>query len=947
SVTSALEGNAPGVQVNSSVGQPGASPTIRIRGFNSITGDSSPLYVVDGVVYNGSISDLNPADIESMSVLKDAASSALYGNRGANGVILITTKKAKSVGKVDVTLQVRQGMYNRGLPFYDRLGVNQWMQTQYDAMVATVESRDTFVGTHQDAMSRARTLLMQDKNMVNIFGVADNDLFSEDGKFLPTGPLPGYDGNLDWWKAISQNGYRQEYNVNAAAATEKFNIFASVGYLKSNGYTLMTDFERFNGRINANFEPVSYLRFGVNLSAVAQEQQYGGAGDGAGMINNPFATQYYAPTYSYYQHDADGAISRDADGNPIWNHAIYLQNDNVAESLCRNRKNMSANVIDGSIYGTAVIPYGFELTIRGNIHRDKTHQMEYTNNVVGSGKNYNGLLTEGFGDYRSHTFMQTLTWDRNYGDHHIDVLLNHENYYYKTNNSGVTVMNQVFDEVYALSNFQTTQPASQSIAELASESYLGRVRYNYDQKYFGELSLRRDGSSYFSKKHRWGTFWSVGASWIITKEKFMQDLLWLNYLKLRAAYGSVGNDATAGAYSYFSLYDGLQYGPVKVYLPVNVASDDIKWEATKTFDLALEGSLFNDRFNFTVGYFNKRNSDLLYPVTLPASVGTTGNSGYNPSILRNIGTMQNIGWELQFGVDIIRNQEFTWSANLDATFMKNKILALPNGRSIPGQALFIGKTIYEKYTYEFAGVDQLTGQSLYAMNEGSPDDWVFNDNNQIDTEETAKAYNTRVENAKKEGAYVEIDGKAYTTNNTYAGRKIMGSALPTVYGSFGTQLSWKGINFSLLFTYSLGGKIFDSNYQQLMSFGSQPGALHKDILNAWTQAPEGMTEDSPNRIDPNGVPIMNKDKNTELNAESDRWLTSANYLTLKNINISYDLPKKWVNALKLQNINLGVSIDDLFIVTRRKGMVPGSFNGVQSQSYVPARVFSFQLSARF
>lgn len=946
SVTSALEGNAPGVQVNSSVGMPGASPSIRIRGFNSINGDNNPLYVVDGVPYSGSISDLNPADIESMSVLKDAASCALYGNRGANGVVLITTKKAKSAGKVDVTLQIRQGMFNRGLPFYDRLNTNEWMQAQFNAKAITAYQNDAFAGTWNDAVAEARRTLMQNTRMVNVYGVPDEELFDENGKFLPTAPLAGYT-DLDWWPILSQNGYRQEYNLNAAAATEKFNIFASVGYLKSNGYMLMTDFERFNGRINANFEPVSYLRFGVNLAATAQEQQSNGGGSGAGMINNPFAAQFYAPIYPYYEHNADGSIATNENGSPVWNHATYLQGENVAESLRLNRTNNSATVVDASLYGTAILPYGFELTVRGNMHRDKTHSYNYLNNIIGSGQQYNGMLTNGYTDVRSHTFMQQLNWSREYGAHHVDVLLDHENYFLRENISRVSAIDQVFEGVYALGNFQTTYPAEQSIGEVASESYLGRVRYNYDQKYFGEVSIRRDGSSYFSKKHRWGTFWSVGGSWIITKEKFMQDINWINYLKLRAAYGSVGADATAGAYSYFTLYNGVTYGNLNTYIPTNVASDDIKWEATKTFDLALEGSLFNDRFNFTVGYFNKRNTDLLFNVTLPASVGTVGNSGFNPSILRNIGTMQNIGWELQFGVDIIRNKEFTWSASLDATFMKNKIINLPNGRSNVGQAWFLGKSIYEKYTYEWAGVDQMTGNSLYFINPESPDFWVYGADGAIDQEATNKAYLAKVEDARKNDALVELDGVAYTTNTAYAGRKIMGTALPTVYGSFGTNLSWKGINFSLLFTYSLGGKTFDSNYMSLMSLGQNPSALHRDFLNAWMGVPDGMTADSPNRIDPNGVPAPNTDRDMLNNTRSSRWLISSNYLTLKNINLSYDLPKRWVSALKLQNINIGVSIDDVFIVTRRKGLSPGSFNGTQSQSYVPARVFSFQLGARF
>ena len=236
SVTSALEGNAPGVQVNSTVGQPGASPDIRIRGFNSINGTNTPLYVVDGIPYSGSISDLNPADIESMSVLKDAASAALYGNKGANGVILITTKKAKSVGKIDVTLQVRQGMYTKGIPNYDRLGPNDWMQVSFDGVVNGGVSGESYA-TRQEAIDFYRENFISAFAYNNIYGVPDNMLYDSNGKFLPQSYLPGYT-DLDWWDAVSvKSGYRQEYNVNAAAASDKYNIFASVGYLKEHGYT--------------------------------------------------------------------------------------------------------------------------------------------------------------------------------------------------------------------------------------------------------------------------------------------------------------------------------------------------------------------------------------------------------------------------------------------------------------------------------------------------------------------------------------------------------------------------------------------------------------------------------------------------------------------------------------------------------------------------------------
>lgn len=958
SVTSALEGNAPGVQVNNSVSKPGSSPSIRIRGFNSFQSSAqSPLYVVDGIVYDGDVADINPADIESMSVLKDAASCALYGNRGANGVILINTKRAKGQGKIDVTLQVRQGMYNRGLPEYDRLNPDQWMEASLAGWAHSRYTGGTFA-TYQEALAASGPAFVNGfVNGVNIYDKDANLLFTPEGK-IQASVLPGYT-DLDWWDAISRSGYRQEYNINAAGASEKFDVFASIGYLKENGYMLATDFERFNGRITANYQPTSYFKFGANLAASYQSSEDGNAdSSNLNATTNPFLTQFYPPIQSYYAHDTDGSILVE-DGKKVWNTTGLNKGSNVAWMMRLDKKDYTTNNINGSIYGTAIIPYGFELTIRGNMSRIKQTGVEYSNNQVGSQVGVGGLDLINYSQ-GSHTFMQTLNWSHEYGAHHVDVMLDHENYQYGYTQYFMRKSGQNLPDNISLNNFQNLDADSEASAELRTESYLGRARYNYDQKYFGEFSIRRDGTSRFAKNNRWGTFWSVGASWIITKEKFMHNIDWINYLKLRAAYGSVGNDAAASAYSYQWLYNSyFTYQGYSSLYPATIASSVLKWEATKTLDIALEGSLFNDRLTFSIGYFDKRNSDLLYNVTLPYSVGTLSNSGVLPSIMQNVGTMSNRGWELQFGVDIIRNADFKWSASLDASFVKNKILDLPNGRNIVGQGLFIGKSLYEHFYYEWAGVDQLTGNSLYYMNPSSPEWYAYDSEGNFVFQQ--KLWNDAVANAKKSGNYFEDENGTPLTDRptSYAKRKIMGSALPTVYGSFGTTLSWKGINLGLLFTYSLGGKTYNGNYQKLMSMSAQsPGALHKDILNAWTHAPEGSTPRvatadgiyyiNSGDIDPKGVPVLDTTLDQYNNASSSRWLVSSNYLTLKNLNVSYDFPKKWVKPLQMQNLNLGFSVDNLFIITRQKGINPQySFAGGQGAYYVPARVFSFQLTVKF
>lgn len=947
SVTSALEGNAPGVQVNSTVGQPGQAPAIRIRGFSSVTGNNAPIYVVDGVIFDGSIADINPADIESMTVLKDAASTALYGNKGSNGAILITTKKAKNVGKVDVTLSVRQGMYNRGVPEYDRLDANQWMQQQFWGKV----NGDMSLGIYDDmasAIAGNRGSFVESKVMNNIWALPSDQLYDENGIFTDRLPMAEY-SDRDWWKIVSRNGYRQEYNINAAAAGEKYNVFASVGYLKEQGYLLRTDFERYNARLNTNFNPVKYFRFGVNLAATYQNSEINQFQGDTNLAINPFLTMFTAPVYSYYAHDAlSGQILYDENGEPMWNRAGYLGNRNIGLEIRKNYSNYNALVADANIYGTAVIPYGFELTLRANMHRDKTVSTQYMNKIIGDAAP-NGSITKETDQINYHTFMQQLFWSHEYGsnyEHHVDALFGHENYESSVAYDMINMSGQTYDDIYGLSNFEKYDQAVGGTAIDKTESFLARARYNYAEKYFGEISFRRDGSSRFAKSCRWGNFWSIGGSWIITKEKFMNNLTWLDYLKLRAAYGTVGNNASAGTYAYWSQYGITDYNGTNILYRATLADPSIKWETTETFDIGLEGALFAGRLNFTVGYFDKRSRDLLFPVVLPLSAGSTIWSGGNLAITQNIGTMSNRGWELSFNGDIIRNKDWRWSASIDATFLKNKIKKLPNGNAeIPSgvQRLAVDHSIYEFYTYEWAGVDQMNGQSLYEVDLNGREYAI------MDADGNAQVNEALLNEGLESGKIIQYNDKYYTyDSSTYGTRKWMGTALPTVYGSFGTSAAWKGLSLNVLFTYSLGGKTYDSNYISLMSTVKPSSALHVDALNAWNGVPEGMTPDSPNRIDPNGVPQLNYTNSPFNDAQSSRWLISSNWLVFKNLTISYDLPKKWMNAILLQGINVGFSVDNIVTISKRKGMNPSaSFAGGQSASFVTPRVFSFQLTAKF
>ena len=928
SVTGALEGSAPGVQVNNSYGEPGQAPKIHIRGVGTlVNGADQPLYIVDGTPYEGNIAELNPNDIESMSVLKDASSAALYGNRAANGVILITTKKAKYASKPNITLKVDHGFYRRGLPEYDRLGPDQWMEASWKAMKNSALSGG-IVSTEADAADYATKQLVTDYARRNIYDGASDALFDSNGKLIAK-IRPGYD-DLDWAKGVERTGHRQEYNLSAAVSGDKFNIYSSAGYLNEQGYIRNSSYERFTGRINTTYNATKWLELGINLSGTSANRNFNPNASG-NMFANPFyVTRYMAPIYPIYLHNADGSYLLDADGNKQYDTTSeYLQNRNIVYEMSMDKDKTRRNVLDGLIYAKVTLPYGFTFTGKADLNHANTNRQTYNNPIIGDGSTNNGRLTDYSYQYTSYTGQELLTWEHDFDVHHLDVLLGHENYSWNRRYSMARNVNAAIDGLLALSNFVSNSDTEGFFNDYRTESYLGRLRYSYDDKYFADFSLRRDGSSKFQKDNRWGNFFSFGVNWNIKKENFMKDVKWVDALRARASYGEVGNDAAVDYYGYQALYYITKNGGKPALIRQKLAANNLKWETTQTFDFGVEGTLF-DRLNFSLGYFDKRSKDLLFQVRFPLSAGSfSGNSDIeNLTQYQNIGTISNRGFEIMLSGDVVRSKDWTWNLSFDATTLKNKVLKLPNGEDIlhGHQKYSVGHSAYEWYTYHFAGVDQMTGSSLY----------------DLDTQKESAA------NAA--GALVEINGTKYTTNSAFAQREWAGTALPSVYGSFGSNLRWKDLSLSVLMTYSLGGKIMDASYQSLMSTGSasSAAALHKDILGSWDGVPAGMTATSPNRIDPHGIPIIDFNQSNENNSLSDRWLTSASYLIMKNIMLTYRLPKTLVSSWGLGGVSVKAGVENLFTVTSRKGLNPQySFKGGSDDTYVSARVFNFGLSVDF
>jgi TonB-linked SusC/RagA family outer membrane protein len=947
SATSALEGSTSGVQVNSTYGAPGSDPSIRIRGIGTVNGSSSPLYVIDGIPFGGNISDLNPADIQSISVLKDAASCALYGNRASNGVILIQTRQGKSE-KMAFDLKINQGIYERGIKEYALTNANQFMEASW---MSLKNSRLTAGDDAATAAAYATNNLISERLYLNIYNKADNALFDANGKLVSDAQiLSGYADDLDWYDAGLRKGYRQEYNLSGNMATEKSSYYFSLGYLNENGYVTNSDFSRISARTSLSFTPKKWLKTGLTLNGTHQVTNSTNGDSDGGYTNLFMYARNVAPIYPIHLHNADGSYRLDASGNKQYDSGSYVDDNGTPIStrnqyadrhvIWENELNLDRtyrNTLQGIAYIDIKFLRDFTFSLKGDLNVRNSENKSYNNAVIGDGKGNSGRASRTIYRYKNYTFQQQLRWNRSFGIHTFDVLAGHENY----SNGYEYIYGFKTTETFAnktnLSNFTNITNFTGYDTNYRTESYLGRIHYSLDNRYNIEASFRRDGSSRFHKENRWGNFGSVGANWVISREKFMADVTWVENLKLRANYGQVGNDAGTGYYGYMGLYGSTQNANLGAYYLTQNPAYDLKWETGEAYGVGVEARFFN-RWNLEVEYFNKRNKDLIFDVYLPLSAGATSTSSAEATVTKNLGTISNQGFEINTDIDIYKSKDWTVNFSTNATFLKNKVVKLPeqnkDGIISGSYKIEEGRSRYEFYLYTFEGVDQMTGQSLYKINLDDyyvtmPDGTKLGNTNNTDITDKATL----------------INGTYYVNNTTYAKKEFHGSALPKVYGSYTGMMGYKGFVISAMFTYALGGKVNDSVYRGLMTSGTSARNYHADVMKSWDGVPAGMTEDSPNRILKDGIPELNSTTSTDNNAgTTSRWLTSGNYLVFKNLTASYQLPKKFVKRIDLSGASINVNCENIFTLTARQGMnAQQSFSGTQYNYLVTPRVYSVGL----
>ena len=926
-VANALTGKVAGVQLNTASGQPGTTtPSIRVRGISSINAGNNPLIILDGAPFDGDLNNISNQDIETMTVLKDAASNALYGARGANGVIIITTKKGNK-GQARITVDAKLGSNSRATQDYDFVkNPAQYYEMYYGAL------KNYFVeqgmGQHEAHLNANNQMLDNGDYGLgyNVFTTPNGQLLiGDNGKLNPNATLGRAYKNYwltpdSWVDEAYKTGLRQEYNVSASAGSEHSTFYASVGYLKNEGITIKSDFERLTARLKGDYQLKPWLKVGANMSYAHTEMNALGNDGKVGSSSNIFAfANSIAPIYPLYIRDSQGQIMVDKNGFKMYDYGDpktgmglarpILSGGNPYSSVMLDTNLSEGNTFNANGFFEVRFLKDFKFTWNSGVNVAEIRSTGFTNPYYGQYASSNGITAKQHGRDVTYNHQQLLNWRRSFDRHHIEVMAGHEAYRAKGYLLYASRSN-VFDPTnLELAGAITENGSNSYITDYNTEGYFGRVQYDFDEKYFLSGSYRRDASSRFHPDHRWGNFWSAGGAWLISKENFF-DVAWVDELKLKASYGSQGND-NIGDYRYMNTYKIVNSGGKPAAIPDILGNKNITWETNGNFNAGIEFSVLKHRIKGSLEYFYRKTTDMLFAFPMAPSFGYT-------YYFNNVGDMRNQGVELELNVTPIQTKDFTWNVGLNLTHYKNKITYLSdqsktmvedgvNGYSDGSYFYGEGLPLYTFRMKKYAGVNEF-GESLWYKDV-------------LDSKGNAIARKT-------------------TTYFDEASYYLCGTALPDVYGGFNTSFSYKGFDLSFDFTYQIGGQVYDSDYAALMASptkNSRGGNFHADLLKSWT--PENPS---------NSIPRLQYGDSYN-SATSDRFLTDASYLSLQNINFGYMVPKHITRLLGLEKLRVYFSADNVWVWSKRQGLDPRqSISGsVTNSYYAPIRTISGGLTLTF
>ena len=938
-VTSALAGTTPGVQVISSSGDPAAGgATIRIRGIGSMSASNSPLYIVDGMPFDGSISDINPNDVESMSVLKDASASAIYGARGANGVVLITTKRAAGSTEAKIRFDARWGSNSRMIPQYDVIDDPAlYYETHYRMMY----NSQVYAGK-----SPAEAYAYADANIFNqnngglgyqVYTIPAGEKFiGTDFRLNPDATLGYSDGEYyyipdDWYSETFHSSFRQEYNLSISGGRDRLNYYGSVGYLNDGGIVSNSDFRRYTARINVGWQAKPWMKVSTSMSYAHSDSQSASYSSTYGSSGNVFyITNMMGPIYPLYVRDASGQIMYE-NGMKVYdsNQTNFVRPSFVGNAVRDNEVNRRQNYTDFITGKWGVVLTPIEgLSITANV------------GLTNENSRYNALYSR-FGSQSATDGLAYVSHDRTFAvnsqylaeyktdfegsPHSLNVLAGYEIYNLKEQfqeGQNDHLFNPYVGELGNADGSSSKQLSSYT-ADYITQGFLARAQYEYDNRYFASASFRRDGSSRFAPGHRWGSFGSIGAAWLMSSEWFMGEIWWLDMLKLKASYGVQGNDnlypSSNYARKYYPYSDNYTHtyneetGEYSTELAYK-GNTSLTWESSHSFNIGADFEILSGLLRGSLEYFSRKTVDLLYSKDVPLSSGNP--TGYYPV---NVGSIVNNGFEFSFEGIIMSRSELLWTWNLNMSHYRNRIVSLDPSVSekgiIGGNYIYkVGGSLYEAYMRKFAGVNPDNGKAQ----------WY-----------------SKVLDTNGEWTGESVITETFSDASQYE----LGSVLPKLYGGFGTSLKAYGFDFSAQFSFQLGGKYYDGTYQALMHTSSSAGtAWHKDALKAWT-------EDRPSLR----IPRLDGDTSVGQTAVSN-YLISSNYLSVNNITLGYTLPERITSMMQIESLRVYVAGDNLAVISARRGMDPrysmglGSLtsgSGLNSGSYSAMRTVTAGVTLTF
>ncbi len=928
-VSQALAGEVAGVRVINTSGQPGTEATIRIRGIGSVNGNRAPLYVVDGVPFVGSLNSINPADIESTTVLKDAAATAIYGSRGANGVVLITTKSGrgkKSYIEVDANLGTNMQL----LPRYETIkSPEQYIGLSWEALFnqrRAINNADNNPANDVDPVAFANERLFSTSGIspgYNLWNVANGaELIDPETRMVREGVTRKYDPE-NWEDYGFQNSARKEVNVKFGGSNDQTSYYTSFGYLNDVGYLINSDYERLTARLNVRQEITEWLTGGVNFAYARSETNRNGQSSDSGSIF--WFSDNIPSIYPLYQRDAEGNLITDPifGGNQFdygertgFSRAFGGLTNAIADATYdvnrdkRNELNGSAN-LDITIF-------------EGLTFENRLGAQYYQNNYINRGNKYyggsasqNGSIFLARTELFNYNLLNLLRYSKNFGEHSLEVLAAHEATDWSRSYLSASAYNLVDPNILEIGNAVVTNPSNSYTEEYALESYFAQANYDLDKKYFLSATIRRDGSSRF-REDKWGTFGSVGAAWLISSEDFMNSQSLFNSLKLKASYGLIGDQAGVGFYPGYDLFDVDNLNDNPAFAFDTKGNPDLTWETSKMFQTGIEFEVLNSRILGSIDYYVKNTDDLIFDVRVAPSLGYA-------ILTQNAGSLRNRGLEFDFTGNAFEGKDYRLSLNVNGEIFSNEITSMPidpatnRPKAIDVQSPYgwsEGHSVYDFYMREWAGVSY-NGLSMWNV--------YYNDANGNDIVDEGEGITSLTDYLANNPEISEGDLKRSTTT-AYANatQKYVGkSAIPDVRGAFNIGAGYKGFDLNVQMLYSLGGYAYDYTYAGLMSNTNIGGNnWHVDILDRWQQ-----------QGDVTNVPRLSNNRDANVSSVSTRFLTKADYLVLNNVRLSYTVPATYTSKIGVGGLSVWVSGDNLWLKTKRDGFNPSTAEAGSSNTY--------------